>query len=77
MTTIVLKEEILEKIKTDKVLRQKVADALGISFDSMPRLLYGNDRKLTQASALKVLREYLGVRNDRKLLSEIQISVIA
>lgn len=77
MTTIVLKEEILEKIKSDKILRAKVAEALGYHITSMPKLLYGNDKKLTQAVVLKVLREYLGVRNDRKLLSEIQISVVA
>jgi hypothetical protein len=77
MTTIVLKDEILEKIKSDEVLRGIVADALGISISSMPRLLYGNDMKLTTAAVLKVLRDYLGVKQDKSLLSEIQISVIS
>lgn len=77
MNRIVLKAEIVDKIKSDPKLLKKVADSLGISERSMPRLLYGNDRKLTTAGALKVLREYLGFTEDKPLLSEIQIKAVA
>lgn len=77
MNQIVLREEILDKIKSDEVLKQTIADALNISIKSMPRLLYGNDRKLTQAVVLKVLRGYLRVKQDKDLLAEIQISAVA
>lgn len=77
MNRIVLKEEILEKINNDKELKEKVAGALGISVHSLYRLLYANDPKLTQAAVLKVLREDLGVEQDKDLLAEIQISAVA
>ena len=77
MEKIVLKEDILDKIKSDEVLRGLVADAIGISITSMPRLLYGNDQKLTTASVLKVLRGYLKKSKDKELLSELQISVLS
>lgn len=77
MNQIVLKEEYLDKIKTDEGLKKKVADVLGVSIKSMPRILYGNDKKLTQAIVLKVLREHCGVKQDKNLLVEIQISAVA
>lgn len=77
MNRIVLKQEIVEKIKCNPKLLKKVADALGISERSMPRLLYGNDRKLTTAGVLKVLRQNLGVTQDNELLSELQIKEVA
>lgn len=77
MNRIVLKNEIVEKIKSDPVLLKKVADSLGISDKSMPRLLYGNDQKLTTAGVLRILREYLGITKDNQLLSELQIKAVA
>lgn len=74
MNRIVLKEEVLDRMKSDEELRKLVAGALNISVNSLPRLLYGNDPKLTQAAPLKVLREYLGLEQDKDLLEEIQIS---
>lgn len=77
MNRIVLKQEIVEKIKSDPKLLKKIADALGISERSMPRLLYGNDRKLTTAGVLKVLREHFGLDNDKELLSELLMRAVA
>lgn len=77
MNQIVLNEEILDKIKSDPTLKEKVATALGISVNSMPRLLYGNDPKLTQAAPLKVLKEYLKIKNDKQLFAQRQISAVA
>lgn len=77
MNRIVLKAEIVDKIKSDPELLKKVADTLGVSEKSLPRLLYGNDLKLTSAGVLKVLRESLGLTKDSSLLSELQIKEVA
>ena len=66
-----LRKEIVDKIKSDPILYGKVAAALEISPTTLPRLLYANDGKLTQASVLMVLREHLGVQ-DNALLSIMQ-----
>lgn len=78
MNRIVLQDWVLDELRVtaNEALRQKVAFALDISAKSVPRLLYGNDRKLTQAAVLKVLRQELKAK-DKDLLQEIQISVVA
>lgn len=72
MAQLVLKNEIVDKIQNDGVLFGKVAMAVDIKPVSLPRLLYNNDVKLTQASVLMVLREHLGVEQDTDLLEEMQ-----
>lgn len=72
MEKIILKQEILDKIKKDPILFGRVAKALEIIPISLPRLLYSIEPvKLTQANVLKVLREYLGVQ-DNELLEVMQ-----
>lgn len=66
-----LKEGIVDKIKTDPILYGKVAEALGVSPTSLPRILYANDEKLTQVKVLRVLREHLDAQ-DSELLPEMQ-----
>ena len=73
MERIVLKSEIVDKIKQDAVLTKKIADSLNISEKSMPRLLYGNDPKLTQACVLRILKSHLKISKDNQLLAEIQM----
>lgn len=73
MKKIVLKSEIVDKIKSDAALNKKIADSLGISERSMPRLLYGNDPKLTQACVLRILKSHLKINKDNQLLAEIQM----
>lgn len=60
----VLKKAILDRIKTDPMLYGKVAAELAISPASLPRLIYDNDKKLTQAGVLRVLRDHLNSSND-------------
>lgn len=72
MGQIVLKQEIVDKIKTDAELFGKVATVLDISPLSLPRLLYANDIKLTQAGVLRILCEHLGEIQDSNLLTEMQ-----
>ena len=76
MGTIILKKKILESIKTDPTLYGKVAAALLVSPATLPRLIYANDARLTQASVLRVLRLYLGKRNH-DLLTELKKSTAA
>lgn len=77
MNRIVLNTDTLDKIRKDEVLSDKIAVALGISPHSMYRLIYANDPKLTQANVLKILRETLGVKQDKHLLAEIQMTPVA
>jgi hypothetical protein len=73
MKKIVLKSEIVDKIKSDAILNKKIAESLGISERSMARLLYGNDPKLTQACVLRILKSHLKINKDNQLLAEIQM----
>lgn len=74
---IVLNQETLDRINTDRKLKSLVADALDMSVNSLYRLVYANDPKLTQAKVMMVLREYLKVKKDTDLLVEIQITAVA
>lgn len=73
MNKIVLKQEYVDKIRTDENLSKKVADSLGISKNSLPRLLYGNDPRLTQACVLRILKSHLKINKDNQLLAELQM----
>ena len=67
-----LKEDIIETIKSDPILFGGVAKSLGITPMSLPRYLYSNDAKLTQADVLKTIREHMGAEQDSDLLTQIQ-----
>lgn len=73
MNRIVLKQEIVDAIKADQELSKKIADSLGISERSLPRLLYGNDPKLTQVCVIRILKSHLKINKDNQLLAEIQM----
>lgn len=72
MGEIVLKEEIMEKIKSDPTLYGKVAEAAGVSPFSLPGLIYKNSPKLTQAKVLNTIREHLNLAQDTNLFTEMQ-----
>lgn len=72
MERSVLKGDIIQSIKDDAILYGKVAEVLDISPMSLPRLLYSNDVKLTQADVLKTIREHQGLEQDTDLLTEKQ-----
>lgn len=69
----VLRQEILDKIKTDPMLYGKVAAELKLSPTSMPRLIYDNSPKFTQSGVLKIIREHLKVKKDSDLLQELEL----
>jgi DNA-binding Xre family transcriptional regulator len=70
MKRLALNNKILEKIKSDQELNGIVAKSIGVSTLSMPRLLNTNNPKLTQASALLAIREYLDVQ-DKDILCTV------
>lgn len=72
MSQLVLKQEVVDAIKRDTILYAKVATALGISSYTMPKVLGGNEVRLTQASVLRVLREHLNISEDSELLTEME-----
>lgn len=72
MEGIVLKEGILERIKSDPVLAGKIAAEIKVQAISMYRILIANDKRLTQAGVLKILREHLNIAQDSELLEEMQ-----
>ena len=73
MGQLILKQEVLDKIKKDGELFIKVSKAVGVSHFTLPALIYKNDPKLTQYSVLQVLRQELEIKNDNDLLTEKQI----
>ena len=71
MKRLGLNGKTLDRIRNDQELNGIVAKSLDTSTLSMPRLLKRNHPKLTQASTLLAIREYLGVQ-DKDILCEIK-----
>lgn len=69
---IALKKEILDRIKSDPILYGKVAFELEIAPASLPRLIYTNDPKLTQAGILRILMDFLGSSSSEDLLEKVE-----
>lgn len=65
-----LKKEVLDEIKGNGILFGKIAYILGITPGSLPRLLIANHPKLTQVSVLRILKDFLKVKQDSELLEE-------
>ena len=56
----------------DIEVKQKIADAAGVSIDTVYRWIKGNDDNLTKAAVLKVIREELGL-SDSQILEETEV----
>jgi serine kinase of HPr protein (carbohydrate metabolism regulator) len=70
MSILVLKQDVLDRIKEDAVLFGLVAKAVPASPYTLPRLIKENHAKLTQASVLNTIKEYTGIKKDNELLEE-------
>jgi len=68
MENIVLKAEIVDKIRANDELRISVAKALGVRLSSLPRILKASDPRLTQANVLMLLSKELSVANTSEFL---------
>lgn len=62
---IKLRESVIEAIKSDNVLKNKIAIALEKSYPTVQRYLNTNSKNLTLESTLIVLREELQLTNDQ------------
>jgi hypothetical protein len=72
MDKAVLKQEIVDVIKSDPLLYGEVANALGVAPMSLTRILKANDKRLTQFSVLQIIRKHTGERQDKNLLQQMQ-----
>ena len=66
-----LKQDILNKIKSDPMLYGKIAAELRLSPTTLPKLIYDRDNRLTQRGVLRILSEHLNVGNSEDLLEMI------
>jgi hypothetical protein len=73
----VLKQGILDEIKKDAMLYGKIGAELGISPTSLPRLLYSNDKRLTQINVLRILCEHLKIEDQNDLFEKIRETNLA
>lgn len=74
MEKIVLKDEVLSKIKSNGTLFGAIATVLNISPSSLPRLLINNDSRLTQADVLRILKSHLKIKNDKDLFTRAPVA---
>lgn len=65
-----IKSKVLAKIDGSTTLKTQLALALGKSVFSIQRYIDNNDDSLTKASALKAIREELGLKNEQILEEE-------
>lgn len=70
MERLILKKEVLDRIKKDPILYGQVASLTGHTILSMRKVLDENKPKLTQFSVLKHLSEYLKI--DQNDLLEVE-----
>lgn len=54
---------------SDKSVKQRIADEIGVTLASVYRFIQDNDDSLTKAAALKIIREITGLE-DSQLLEE-------
>jgi len=66
----VLKQGVLDKIKSDPMLYGKIGAELKISPTSLPRLIYDKDNRLTQRGVLRILCEHLKIKKQDDLLEK-------
>lgn len=74
MESQIIKQGVLDQIKKDPILYGKVASELSVAPASLPRLIYANDKRLTQVGVLKIIGDHLHVTNSGDLLETITLS---
>lgn len=74
MQQIVLKQTIVDKIKESGYLFGEIATNIGVAPASLPRLLYKNDPRLTQAGILKIIKDHLRLEDESELLEVVSES---
>lgn len=64
---IKLKQSVIEVIKSDNVIKNKIAIALNKSYPTVQRYVNSNSKNLTLEATLMVLREELQQTNEELL----------
>lgn len=72
MGELILKKEVLDKIKKEPKLFGDIADLLGTTVGYGLQLLNTSDPRLTQASVLRLIKSYWPDLQDSDLLIEMQ-----
>lgn len=62
-----LRDNIIDLIKVDKIIKSKLAIALNKSYPTIQRYINENSIQLTIAVSMEVLRNELGKSNDELL----------
>lgn len=68
-----IKKNILKKISEHKGLRARLCGEMDKSYFTVNRWINDNDDNLTKASALKIIREELGL-TDAQILEEVKVA---
>lgn len=71
METLVLKQEIKDRILLDIELRKDVSKALDRSFFTIPEILKRNDVGLTSVNVLAVIRQHTGLKKDSDIMDKV------
>jgi hypothetical protein len=68
-----LKDEIIETVDNNNVLKALVADALKVDVVSMGKVLERKSRRLTEFAVLKVIADFLHCEMDDLLIDEPKV----
>lgn len=66
-TEVKMRTEVVEAIKKDLTVKNRLQFELKISYLTLQRWLKGNDDKLTQAKVLNIVSDQLGIEKDQLL----------
>jgi hypothetical protein len=66
---IILSARAKNLLLPNRMIKQKIADAMGLDYFTIHRWIREDDEKITQGAAMKVIREETGL-TDELLLTE-------
>jgi hypothetical protein len=75
MEKIVLKQGIVDKLLNDPIYFGKMAQHLGVKPVTLPRILYANHERLTQAGTLRFLSKLFKIQ-EKDLLETVKETVV-
>jgi hypothetical protein len=64
-----IRQSVINTIKHEPLLFGEVANELGLTPSSMHRVLYANDKRLTQAGVMAIIKRHTGL-NDEEIIEK-------
>lgn len=64
-----IRQNVVDTIKHEPLLFGEVANELGLTPSSMNRILYANDKRLTQAGVMAIIKRHTGL-SDKEILEK-------